>query len=149
MPLMVLYSVVDNKQVVLDIFYLIRGTPHGYLTGKTRVASYGGLKMVFPFNEDPFFDDVWLRNVYQAYTPQKGHIVIDIGAHMGFFSMSLIKKTKKVIAIEPDPINFKFLSQNIASNSEFGQIEPYNLALGKKSGNYILIGIFMVMVAHL
>lgn len=138
MPLMLLYSVAGNKELVLDVFYWIRGTPHGYISGKTRVASYNGLKIVFPFNEDPFFDDVWLRNVYQAYSPKKNHVVLDIGAHMGFFSLSLIQKTQRIIAVEPDPVNFRTLSQNAKLNNKFGKIEPYNLALGKKSGDVYL-----------
>ena len=134
LPLMIVYASVDNKRVVLDFFYWIRGIPHGYLRDQTRTAFYKGLKITFPFKEDPSFDDVWLRDVYQAYVPRKGDVVIDVGAHMGFFALKESKFVKKVIAFEPDPLNFKFLLQNIYSNNLGERVVPCNFALGEKNG---------------
>ena len=98
---MSLYNITPNKKSVLDAFYFVRGLPHGYLKGKIRIAIYDKLKIVFPFNEDPSFDDVWLRDVYYPYEPQSNHIVIDVGAHMGFFTLKIVRSVKKVVAVEP------------------------------------------------
>ena len=135
---MLLYFVTQNKRAILDVFYWLRGIPHGYLRGKLRVASYAGLKIVFPFIEDPAFDDVWLRDVYQAYTPQKEDVVVDVGAHMGFFALKVARKVKKVIAIEPDPDNFNFLLQNVCRNKLNDKVISQNVALGEHYGNIFL-----------
>lgn len=135
---MLLYVVVDDKQVVLNAFYWIRGFPHGYFKGLMRIARYQGLKITFPFNEDPAFDDVWLRDVYQQYLPKEDNVVIDVGAHMGFFSMKVAKSVKKLLAVEPDPVNFKFLLYNIQSNKLDEKVAPIKIALGEKHGKIFL-----------
>jgi FkbM family methyltransferase len=138
LTIMPLYSIATNKKPILDAFYLIRGFPHGYLKGKNRVAFYDGLMIVFPFDEDPSFDDVWLRNVYYPYVPQRQHIVIDAGAHMGNFTLKIARHVKKVIAIEPEPVSYKFLALNIHLNKLEDKAFSYNLALGEKNGQTYL-----------
>jgi len=138
LPIMPLYGVVANKKPILDAFYLVRGFPHGCLKGKLRVASYDDLKIVFPFEEDPSFDDVWLRGVYYPYAPQNDHIVVDVGAHMGFFTLKVARKVRKVMAVEPDPTNFKFLELNIRLNKLRDKVVLCNLALGERDGQIYL-----------
>jgi len=134
---MPLYSLTTDKKPVLDAFYLVRGFPHGYLKGKVRIASYNGLRMVFPFEEDPSFDDVWLRNVYYPYVPRSSHTVIDVGAHMGFFTLKVARQVKEVIAFEPDPQNFMFLVQNIKYNN-LSNVKAFNYALGERDCDIFL-----------
>jgi len=135
---MVLYNAVKDKRKVLDVFYLIRGFPHGYLKGNLRIAFYDDLVITFPFREDPPFDDLYLRNVYYPYTPEDDHVVIDVGAHMGFFTLKVAKKVKRVIAFEPDPINFRFLMFNIYLNRFQDKVLAYNLALGERNSQVYL-----------
>jgi FkbM family methyltransferase len=134
LPIMLLYSMVNNKKLVLNFFYRLRGFPHGLYKNNLRLASYTGLEILFPFEEDPAFDDVWLRDVYQEYSPSKEDIVIDVGAHMGFFALKIARSVKKVIAIEPDPSNLRFLLTNIEINNLPQKISNYNCALGEKLG---------------
>jgi len=129
---MLLYNTATNKKPILDAFYLIRGFPHGYLKGKIRVAFYDGLRIILPFNEDPSLDDVWLRNVYYPYVPQRQHKVIDVGAHIGAFTLRIARHVNRVIAVEPEPVNYKFLTINIHLNKLKDKVFLYNLALGDK-----------------
>jgi len=135
---MPLYSVAANKKPVLDAFYFVRGFPHGYLKGEVRIALYDNFKIVFPFNEDPSFDDVWLRDVYYLYEPKSDHVVIDVGAHMGFFTLKISRNVKKVVAVEPDPVNFKFLTFNMRLNKVDDRVVLCNLALGERGGQVFL-----------
>lgn len=128
---MAAYALSENKRNILDAFYLIRGLPHGLMKNGNRIAFYGDLVMIFPFIEDPYFDDVWLRDVYYPYKPQSGDLVIDVGAHMGFFSLKIAKKVKRVIAVEPDPTNFLFLTLNVQINGVEKKVGLHNLALGE------------------
>ena len=50
---------------------------------------------------------------------RNGYVVLDIGAHIGYFTLisaKLVGKNGKVFAFEPDPANFALLKKNIASN---------------------------------
>jgi FkbM family methyltransferase len=129
--IMAVYAVATNKRRILDAFYAIRGLPHGFMKNGNRIAFYDGLMMIFPFIEDPSFDDVWLRDVYYPYKPQSDDVVIDVGAHMGFFTLKVAKKVKKVIAVEPDPVNFLFLTLNVKINQLEKKVVPHNFALGE------------------
>jgi FkbM family methyltransferase len=54
------------------------------------------------------------------FTPKKGDIVIDIGAHIGRYTITSSKQvgnTGKVVAIEADPENFEILKKNIDLNN--------------------------------
>lgn len=136
-PAIVAYSLVKPtfyKRIVLDAFYLIRGLPHGYTRRGLRIASFGNMKITFPLNEDPAFDDVWLRDVYFLYRPKIDHIVIDVGAHMGFFTLRIARNVEKVVAIEPDPTNFIFLTLNVRQNELQQKVTLCNLALSQNDG---------------
>jgi FkbM family methyltransferase len=129
LPIMPLYNRTADKKSFLNTFYFIRGFPHGYLRDKIRIASYGGLKIAFPYEEDPSFDDVWLRDVYFPYQPQRDDVVMDVGAHMGFFTLKVARQVDEVIAFEPDFHNFRFLLTNIRYNN-LSNVRIYNYALG-------------------
>lgn len=63
------------------------------------------------------FIDVFQDKVYKKlWSPQRGDIVLDIGAYVGMFTSRaarLVEDTGKVIAIEPEPHNLSYLRRNI------------------------------------
>ncbi|HEY0066721.1 MAG TPA: FkbM family methyltransferase [Flavisolibacter sp.] len=66
-----------------------------------------------------------------------GSTVIDIGAHIGLFSVragQLAGKTGKVYAFEPTPATQALLKKTIKINDMEGVIEPRNEAIGDKDG---------------
>ena len=136
--IMAVYAVAENKRRVLNFFYRVRGIPHGIMRCGIRIAFYDGLVITFPYVEDPAFDDVWLRQVYYAYVPRRKDVVIDVGAHMGFFALKIVRSVKKIVAVEPDPSNFKFLSYNVHLNNFSHEIVTRNIALGEKNGKIFL-----------
>ncbi|MFL6339795.1 MAG: FkbM family methyltransferase [Nitrososphaeraceae archaeon] len=65
------------------------------------------------------------------FNPKKGDIVIDIGAHIGRYTITSSKRvgnTGKVVAIEADPDNFRILKRNIALNN-LTNVLPLNYAV--------------------
>lgn len=82
-------------------------------------------------------DETFILN---RYTPKfikikKGDIVVDIGAHVGDFSIyASIQNAKKIIAYEPDPISYNDLLSNIKNNS-IKNIKPVNLAITNKKNS--------------
>ncbi len=62
---------------------------------------------------------------------KKGKIFLDIGAHIGRFSLLASKNFERVISFEPHSENFAQLKKNILSN-KLENIIPLNLAISNK-----------------
>ena len=60
-------------------------------------------------------------------------ICVDVGAWIGKYSLLMAKKAKKVVCIEPDKLNFKFIKKNIELNN-IKNIEPIQAALDIRDG---------------
>jgi FkbM family methyltransferase len=60
-------------------------------------------------------------------------VVLDIGANIGYFALIQARIAKKVIALEPDPDNFKALQNNINLNG-YTNMKIHNIAAGSKDG---------------
>lgn len=75
-------------------------------------------------------------NVYFYEVLRNGMNVIDIGAHIGVYTVLAAEKvgdTGKVVAIEPEPENYKQLLKNIELNN-FRNVTPLNIALFNHEG---------------
>jgi FkbM family methyltransferase len=70
-------------------------------------------------------------HIVGRFAPKEGDTVIDIGAHIGRYTITSSKqvgKTGKVVAIEADPDNFQLLKRNIALN-KLTNVMPLNYAV--------------------
>ena len=70
-------------------------------------------------------------HIVGRFTPKEGDTVIDIGAHIGRYTITSSKqvgKTGTVVAIEADPDNFQLLKRNIALNN-LTNVLPLNYAV--------------------
>jgi len=52
-------------------------------------------------------------NYERFFRVEKGEVVVDVGAQIGLFSISVSKRAKTVVAIEPEPTNLRHLHYNI------------------------------------
>ena len=70
-----------------------------------------------------------------GYSPPATDTILDVGAHIGIFSVLAAQRVPqgKVYGIEPDPRNFDVLRQNIEGNSLSNAV-PCRVALGSTSG---------------
>ena len=60
----------------------------------------------------------------------RNDILFDVGANIGLYSIFASKQgIKKVIAFEPEALNFALLNQNIFLNNEQDRIVPLNVGL--------------------
>ena len=82
-------------------------------------------------------NEVWL---WKVYTPvgdeiREGDIVVDIGAHIGAFSIfaATCARGVRVYSYEPFPQNFDLLNHNIALN-QLENIEPFPVAVAGENG---------------
>ena len=73
-------------------------------------------------------------DIIEHFTPKQGNIVVDIGAHMGRYTIISSKRVGtngKVIAIEAHPGNFEMLNRNIKLN-QLTNVIPLNYAVYSK-----------------
>jgi len=65
---------------------------------------------------------------------KKNMICVDIGANIGYYSTlysKIVEKSGKVISIEPSPVNFKYLKNNMQLQN-FNNFQLFNCACGEK-----------------
>jgi len=61
------------------------------------------------------------------------HYFVDIGAHVGYYTIRMAKYVRKVVAIEPEPFNYAGLLQNISLNN-IRNIRTINKAASNSKG---------------
>jgi FkbM family methyltransferase len=70
-------------------------------------------------------------NINELFLPSDS-VVIDIGAHIGIFSVYISKKACRVFAYEPIPENYYLLKQNIKLNNLEKKVNIFNLAVSDR-----------------
>jgi len=88
-------------------------------------------------HEEDIINDIW---VTRTYTPvgdeiREGDTVIDIGAHIGVFSVLAATRARDVTvySYEPFPDNFNLLKENIRLN-HLENVKPFPLAVAGSGG---------------
>lgn len=82
----------------------------------------------------PVFDESGLvENAIQS-------VAIDIGANVGFFTMTCVRKGATVVAIEPEPGNVDLLSRNVSTNRADQHVTIIPAAIGATAGTAYITG---------
>jgi FkbM family methyltransferase len=71
-------------------------------------------------------------------------LFIDVGAHVGYYTLLASKIAKEVIALEPDPFNYKLLRINLRING-ISNVYALNIA----ASNYTGTGIFASYIKNI
>ena len=131
-----------------DRFYVKRGLDFGVFWYRTFKFLKPGnstlLKFKVPKYDYEFYcrinkDDFKIMTIHEddiitRFTPKEGDIVIDIGAHIGLYTIIGAKRVGtqgKVVAIEAHPGNFEMLNRNIKLN-QLTNVIPLNYAVYSK-----------------
>lgn len=61
-------------------------------------------------------------------------ILVNVGAHMGFYCCHALEMGKRVIAVEPNPDNLFYLLRNIKMNGWSEKVEVFATAVGSHPG---------------
>ena len=85
----------------------------------------------------PTREDEWSYIEILKEIGDKESIFIDVGAHVGRYTIRLAKYYKKVIAIEPHPESVQILRKNIEIN-KLDNVEVYEYGIGEGLGEGIL-----------
>jgi FkbM family methyltransferase len=101
---------------------------------KFRVPKYN-YEFYCRVNKDDFkIMTIHEDDIIEHFTPKQGDIVVDIGAHIGLYTIIASKRVGtngKVVAIEADPGNFEMLNRNIKLN-RLTNVIPLNYAVYSK-----------------
>ena len=106
--------------------------------GTTALKTRGGLEIGLRNNSTDIqaFAVVWLLEDYNrpGFLPEEG-TVVDIGAHIGLYTMfvSSASKNTRIFSFEPASDNYAMLKDNIARNS-LDSVKAFNIAVSGQSG---------------
>lgn len=113
------------------------------MTAQIQSMVKQGLKIFYRENSidkeviDEIFDnDIYLQRVPE-YRPKASDVIIDIGAHIGTFSMKMSPKVSKVFAFEASRETFELLKKNVEAN-HLDNVKVYHCAVAKSTGTAIL-----------
>jgi FkbM family methyltransferase len=83
------------------------------------------------YNDNVIFDEVYNQNEYEIESFSPEDVVLDIGAHKGFFAKLCIDKgCKQIHCFEPEPKNFESLVKNL---KDYSFVQCYDIALWNKN----------------
>lgn len=78
--------------------------------------------------------EIYFDQVYDGFYRLGGDdVVVDVGAHVGLFTLKVAGKVKRVIAVEPHPLNYGLLKLNITLNN-LRNVIPIKVALSNYTG---------------
>lgn len=83
---------------------------------------------------EPFQTEIVLNEV------RPGDTVVDVGAHIGYYTLilaRLVGPKGRVLAFEPDPLNFAILQRNVELNG-YTNVELFRCALSDRCGQFRL-----------
>ena len=114
-----------------------------------KLVFWNGKTVVHPHNRGGLAAvllEVWFYNVYRVgefYRPLPGDTVLDVGAHVGLFTLKLLREEPqcRVLAIEPSAENFGCLQRNVEESRTSGSTRTYNLAIGADYGKFRMMDI--------
>jgi len=108
---------------------------------KTRIF---GKYFFYYLIDDKYIGQRIALGKYESYETElilrqikKEDVVVDVGANIGYYTVILAKKCKKVYAFEPDKINFEILKKNVEIN-KLENVILINAAVGSKDEEKIL-----------
>ena len=101
-------------------WYMFYAGRYGFLRKEIELIHRSGLRIKLR----PDTDDLRIvksnfvkKNYTRDFVPiTKDSIVVDVGAHIGSFSIMAAKSAYKVLAFEPEPNNYRMLKKNMELN---------------------------------
>ena len=118
------------------MFFFIRRSWLYRLRG-VRLAPDGNIFILRSGGDLGILEHIYIDEDYDRLCrPHRGWIVIDIGAHVGLYALKAARTVGKsglVVAIEPDPENFRILKWNIRIN-RLRNVIPLRVAVADFNG---------------
>jgi FkbM family methyltransferase len=117
---------------------------HKSLRGKSLIGVLpDGNLLIYPLDDFkllPIVSEIYRKRIYDVEAVETCKCICDVGAHIGLFTLRVAKQapSSKIIAIEANATNFKFLLKNVAVNGLKERVHGLNVAAGQEKGRVIL-----------
>ena len=125
-----------NHTLKYLIYFLIKGKkiimPYE-LKNNTKIYLNVGEFVQFWIFMDDGYESEWIE-LAKRYS--KGATVLDIGAHIGIYSLNLYRTAKTIYAFEPEKNNYNQFIKNVKSNY-INNIHVYNKAVSNEKKNSV------------
>lgn len=107
--------------------------------GKGLKRTVNGHTLRLPTRYFKYFPETYEADNFEFLREscKPGAVVIDIGAHIGLFSViasQVVGKSGKVYAFEPAPSTYALLQKTVRINHQEKEIETFQKAVGKETG---------------
>lgn len=97
----------------------------------------------YHFLKEGGYEPALTKKIYSLLNSFDNPTFIDIGAHLGYYTL-LAGKWKKgnklIYSFEPNPEFFETLKENISINGLIHKVKPWQIALSNKKGNANMTG---------
>jgi len=142
------YGVIVLLKGVIQYFYNKFKGSQINLTNE-RVLTVNGYQMAVIPNDKGISRDLTIYKLREPLTTnlvskflKEGMICLDIGSNIGYYALlesQLVGQNGKIFAIEPSPLNYKFLERNSKMQEPFN-ITTFNFAASNKTSklNFLL-----------
>jgi FkbM family methyltransferase len=105
-----------------------------YLTAPIVVRPFKLRMEVRPQSDDLLFSmEDHKPSLVRWFRPRPGEFVVDVGAHVGLYSLWAAQQGAAVLAIEPNPNTYGRLLDNIRANGPLS-VDARNVAVGARKG---------------
>ena len=119
-------------------------TAHKLLKEKSLIGVLPDGNLIFYPLDDfkllPIISEIYYKKIYDISETETFRCICDVGAHIGLFALRISKQApkSKIIAIEANPTNFKFLLKNVHINGLETRVRVLNVAAGQEKGRVTL-----------
>jgi FkbM family methyltransferase len=100
------------------------------------LQTYRSSGIQFKFSSFPEEDEA-IESYFHWYAAQPGETIFDVGAHCGvsaYYFSKLVGPTGRVVAFEPDPVNYSLLVDNIERH-HLTNVVPLQIAISDRPGD--------------
>jgi FkbM family methyltransferase len=133
-----------SKTIKGIFFYNYRIVRRAFLdTSKEHILKINGHKFATIPNDKGISEELLMFKTHEPLSTKlfetflkPGMTCLDVGSNIGYYvclENQIIGKNGRIIAIEPSPINFKYLQKNVELQ-ESKNIELHNFACGNREG---------------
>jgi len=102
-------------------WYMFYAGRYGLLRKECEITHRSGIRVRLRPNTDDLRivkSNFVKKNYTKGFIPiTKESIVVDVGAHIGSFSLMVARNVRKVLAFEPEPNNYQLLKKNMELNN--------------------------------
>src|SRR3972149_6325307 len=118
-------------------WYMLYLGRYGLLRKEIELIHRSGLRIKLRPNTDDLIivkSNFVKKNYTKDFIPiTKDSIVVDVGAHIGSFSIMVARSAYKVLAFEPEPNNYQMLKRNMELN-RLENMSIFEMAVSGTSG---------------